>query len=182
MRYFLSFACAATMSLLPLHAQADEQADAQAVTELLLSDDVVEATFGAFGELMGNVMIAEFKKNGVEIPDEASVLFTRMMLDKMVEQMGAAIRGAQQDIYMENLSSDELRDYLAFLNSSSGQAIVAMQGVLVTEGARRGEIIGQEVAPNLLSQITNDLRAGRIPDGADQKTFDELVEVITASK
>ncbi|MEO9968313.1 MAG: DUF2059 domain-containing protein [Hyphomonadaceae bacterium] len=182
MRYFASFICAAILSALPIYAQADEQADAQAITELLLSDEIVEATFGAVGTLMGDVMIAEFKKNDVDISDDASVLFSKMLLDKMVEQMGPALRGAQQDIYMDNLSGEELRDYLAFLNSSSGQAVAAMQGVLIVEGARRGEIIGQQVAPGLLSEIVLDMRAGRIPDGVDRKSYDELVQLLTASK
>ena len=99
MRIFAGMICAVAVGLQPLGAIADEQGDAAAITNILLSDEVVEATFGAFGTLMGDLMIAEFQKNNVEISDQASLLFSDLLLAEMVDQMGPALRDTQRDIY-----------------------------------------------------------------------------------
>jgi len=180
MRGLISLLCAASIMLQPLYAEADEQVDATTITEQLLSDEVIEATFGAIGTIMGDVMIAEFKKTGVEISDEASVLLADMLLNQMVDQMGPALRETQREIYVETLSAEELRDFVIYLESPSGQAVAAMQSILVSEGARRGELLGVEIAPSLLGYVVEDLEAGQVPLGASQKAFDELVALMSS--
>lgn len=147
---FLSGAALAAM----LATTAVAQPAAPSAEKIALAKQLVEASGG--GDQMKTVLQVMFRTMSTafntNMPPEQKRL-TEIILQKMQDRFIAAtpqlIDGSVQ-VYADNLTDKELRDYLAWIQSDTGQSLKRKQPMLAAESLKA-------IAP-LITQITQGLK------------------------
>ena len=184
MKYFVLIA--AMLSCLTWESQAyahtEPRDDAAYIAEALYNDDVIEVSFSAMGELMGYAMIAEFKKQGIEVTTQASEVIAAMLLDGLLEIAGPEMRSLYADAYRRQYTEGELKAYRSFLESEAGQRIAIGNSEFIRDTTKRAEAVGMNLDVTAAERMIENIAVQYFPEGTNSEVIKEIESLYGGAK
>jgi hypothetical protein len=127
-------------------ATADTRDDAQRVVQILINQSVVNAMIDAIEPLTRQALAQTLSKgeNAQLTPGSRDVI-TTMFLNEFRNRFLGAMLNEYVQIYMAELSPDELAGLRAFLETPVGQSYGAKQTNLIRRGSQVGGRVGRDI-------------------------------------
>lgn len=171
-KVFAGFAAFCVLQL-PV-ASADPREDAAYIASQIQSDDVLDAQMEAVGDLMVPLILDEFRKSGVELSRQSTIMFSEIFLEEMSKVFKEGMREAYATAALKNSTPEVLADFRTFLESESGQEWAAVQGPLLRDLTKLAETVGMDAGLNSIPPVLERLK------GPEGNAFDEadLAELI----
>lgn len=157
----------------PAHADARE--DAQAISEVLAADEILDTTFNLMSDMFIQSIRGAFAQSNVPLSNETADTFANIMIDELAAVLGAEMVDMQTELLLVQFSAEELSDVRAFLETDSGRAFIAGQANMMGEAAVRGEQIAAAAMPSILQNVLTRLEG---PEG-EHLPETELVRLLS---
>jgi hypothetical protein len=151
-----SLALAALLACPP--AKADTRADARRVVQILINQNVVNAMIDAIEPLTRQALQQNLSsgENAQLSPGSRDVI-TTMFLDEFRRRFLTAMTDEYVQIYMLELTPDELAALRAFLETPAGQSFGAKQANLIRRGSQVGSRVGRDIGAAAARMIAERL-------------------------
>jgi hypothetical protein len=127
-------------------AAADTRDDARRVVQILINQDVVNATIDAIEPLTRQALQQNLSKgDNAQLSPGSRDVITTMFLSEFRSRFLTAMVNEHVQVYMAELSPDELAALRAFLETPAGQSYGAKQASLVRRGTQVGSRVGRDI-------------------------------------
>lgn len=166
----LSFSCMTT-------AQADPVEDATYIVDASLSEEYLTAIMGAMADLMASSITGEMAKTGVTLSEDASQTIVALMMPSLIQGMKDGLGDEIVEVYLDNVSSESLAAYRAFLETPAGEELMSALPEITTVSAQVGERLGYDLGIAAAGDMVQRIQAGDFPAGTSEATREELIAV-----
>jgi hypothetical protein len=127
-------------------ADADTREDARRVVEVLINQNVVNAMLDAIDPLTRQALQQNLSKGDAgQVTAASRDLITTMFLNEFRARFLGAMVDEYVQIYMSELTPDELAGLRAFVETPAGQGYAAKQANLVRRGSQVGARVGRDI-------------------------------------
>ena len=168
-----SFVLAFLVHLPP--AGADTRDDARRVVQILINQNVVNAMIDAIEPLTRQALQQNLSKgDNAQLSPSSRDVITTMFLNEFRSRFLAAMVNEYVQVYMAELSPDELAALRGFLETPAGQSYGAKQAGLIRRGSQVGTRVGRDIgvlAAKLTAQRLATDGANLIANPADLETL-----------
>jgi hypothetical protein len=157
-----SFVLAFLVHLPP--AGADTRDDARRVVQILINQNVVNAMIDAIEPLTRQALQQNLSKgDNAQLTPGSRDVITTIFLNEFRSRFLAAMVDEYVQIYMAELSPDELAALRAFLETPAGLSYGAKQASLIRRGSQVGNRVGRDIGTQAAKVIAQRLAT----DGAN---------------
>ncbi len=165
------------LSAVPAHTFADAREDAAFIVEMTETEEVFNSAMRAIAELMADSIQNDMRKNGVTISNDAAEVVADMLGQSMAELMVDEMQEPMIEAYLATLSPQTLHAYRLFLETDEGRELAQKQNILLNEGMKIGESIGEKVAMQAVGVMQGNIAEGVFPEGTLPSTKKELERI-----
>jgi hypothetical protein len=157
------------------HAKADARADAQRIVQILINQSVVNAMIDAIEPLTRQALQQNLSQGAnAQLSPGSRDVITTMFLNEFRSRFLAAMLNEYVQIYMAELSPEELAGLRAFLETPAGQSFGAKQASLIRRGSQVGGRVGRDIgglAAKVIAQRLATEGQNLIANSADLETL-----------
>lgn len=161
----------------PAFAIADPQEDARIIAEITQTEETFSAAMDSLSNLMSATIQNEMHKAGKTISPDAARVYAQMLGTSLTEGMMTKMKKPMIDAYIANLSPEALHAYRLFLETDEGREIAATQTVMMQEGVRIGESVGEKVALGAVGRVTVKIADNEWPADTPPAVQAELKQI-----
>jgi hypothetical protein len=127
-------------------ADADTRDDARRIVQILVNQNVVNAMIDALEPLTRQALQQNLSQGeAAQVTPASRDLITTMFLNEFRARFLGAMVDEYVQIYMAELTPDELAGLRAFLETPAGQGFGAKQANLVRRGSQVGSRVGRDI-------------------------------------
>ena len=156
-------------------ANADARGDAQRIVQVLINQSVVNAMIDAIEPLTRQALQQNLSKgDNAQLSPSSRDVVTTMFLNEFRSRFLGAMVNEYVQIYMAELSPDELAGLRAFLETPAGQSYGAKQANLIRRGSQVGTRVGRDIgmmAAKMIGQRLATEGQNLIANPADLETL-----------
>ncbi|MEM7568852.1 MAG: DUF2059 domain-containing protein [Pseudomonadota bacterium] len=167
-RFFLAAAAAATLSLSPLCAQADDADDL--AREIGVGGQLIQ-NIQPLLPMMSNQVVTQFKQMGLPLMDRVErdgkgglPRFKEIFEEEFVAALQTQVPELDSNVaqmFRDMLTAQELKDTKAFVNTPAGKkflgALTGAQGELQKFGEKAGMRAGSVAGPNAIERAEKEM-------------------------
>lgn len=127
-------------------AKADARGDAQRIVQILINQSVVNAMIDAIEPLTRQALAQNLSQGeNARLSPSSRDVITTMFLNEFRSRFLVAMLDEYVQVYMAELSPDELAGLRAFLETPVGQSYGAKQTNLIRRGSQVGSRVGRDI-------------------------------------